>query len=157
MSLICDYKWMPTTFQDVSVFGFYSSPSFITLDRQTFRSLFHFAKKNNKKIFLPLKTSSLPVLSQHHIYMFLPFCIIFFVFLYFGLLQRKRVSRRQRERDRWNTKLTKQTINDRRRKIQGNRETNDNSLITLADFRFFVFLRISVTNSWLRSDFSIIL
>lgn len=81
---------MPTTFQDVSVFGFHSSPSFTTLDRQTFRSLFHFAKKTIKKIFLPLKTSSLPISSYHHVYMFLPLCIISFVFLYFGLLERKR-------------------------------------------------------------------
>lgn len=36
-----------------------------------------------------------------------------------------------------NMKLTRQTIDDRRRKIQGNRETNDNSLITLADFMLF--------------------
>lgn len=36
-----------------------------------------------------------------------------------------------------NMKLTRQTIDDGRRKIQGNRETNDNSLITLADFMLF--------------------
>lgn len=108
MSLIRNYKWMPTTFQDVSVFGFHSSPSFITLDRQTFRSLFHFAKKNNKKDFSPFENLVFAYFilpPRVYVSSFLYYFFRIFVFWAFGEKEEQvycisMISRRQRERDR---------------------------------------------------------